>query len=191
MKQLIMLLGLFFCYIGSTIAQITIHGVTLPEKLGREDKVCILNGAGVKKHYFMSIYVAGLYLKNKNTDPHAIIYDDQAIVVRMQIISSLVTKERMCESVREGFNKSTGGNTAPIQKEIDMIVKIFQSEEIKVGDVFDIWYIPGKGVMASKNSEKLDLLIPGLYFKKSLFDIWLGDNSADIELKESMLGFCQ
>ncbi len=42
MKQLIMLLGLFFCYIVSTIAQITIHGVTLPEKLCREDKVGIL-----------------------------------------------------------------------------------------------------------------------------------------------------
>ncbi len=190
MKKLIVVASFFSCCIGSSIAQVTIHGVTLPEKLGREDKVCILNGAGVKKHYFISIYVAGLYLKNKNTNPNAIINDDQVIAVRMQIISSLVTKDRMCESIKEGFNKSTGGNTAPIQKEIDMIVKIFQSEEIKVGDVFDIWYFPGKGVMASKNAEKLDLLIPGLYFKKSLFDIWLGENSADKELKESMLGFC-
>jgi len=188
MKKNIFFIGLCVLLIGDIAAQVTLCGVTLPAKLGTEDKVCILNGAGIRKHYFINTYVAGLYLPAKNSDPNAIINADQAIAVRLQIISSLVTQERMTESVKEGFRKATGGNTAPIQKEINEILKIFNSEPIKIGDVFDIWYIPGKGVMASKNAKKLSLEIPGLHFKKLLYSIWLGKDPVDEGLKDGMLG---
>jgi len=188
MKKSITLIALFVLLIGDITAQITMYGVTLPAKLGTEDKVCVLNGAGVRKHYFINTYVAGLYIPKKNSDPNAIINADEAIAVRLQIISSLVTQERMTESVKEGFRKATGGKTAPIQKEIDLVLKIFNSEPIKVGDVFDIWYIPGKGVIASKNAKKLAMEIPGLAFKKLLYSIWLGKDPVDEGLKDGMLG---
>ena len=188
MKKSITLIALFVLLIGDITAQITMYGVTLPAKLGTEDKVCVLNGAGVRKHYFINTYVAGLYIPKKNSDPSAIINADEAIAVRLQIISSLVTQERMTESVKEGFRKATGGKTAPIQKEIDLVLKIFNSEPIKVGDVFDIWYIPGKGVIASKNAKKLAMEIPGLAFKKLLYSIWLGKDPVDEGLKDGMLG---
>ena len=188
MKKNIILIRLFVLLIGDITAQVTMHGVTFPAKLGTEGKVCVLNGAGVRKHYFINIYVAGLYLPTKSSDPNAIINADDAIAVRLQIISSLVTQERMTESVKEGFRKATGGNTAPIQKEIDLVLKIFNSEPIKVGDVFDIWYIPGKGIVASKNAKKISLEIPGLTFKKLLYSIWLGKDPVDEGLKDSMLG---
>lgn len=188
MKKNLILIGLCVLLIGDITAQITMYGVTLPAKLGTEDKVCVLNGAGVRKQYFINVYVAGLYIAKKSSDPNAIINADEAIAVRLQIISSLVTQKRMTESVKEGFRKATGGNTAPIQKEIDLVLKIFNSEPIKVGDVFDIWYIPGKGIVASKNAKKISLEIPGLTFKKLLYSIWLGKDPVDEGLKDSMLG---
>ncbi len=169
-------------------AQIKVQGVTLPAKLGKEDKVCMLNGAGVRNKYFMNVYVAGLYVKTKTTNPAEVINADKPMAVRLQIISALVTQDRMAESIIEGFQKSTKGNTKPIQKEIDMIVRVFKSEPIKVGDVFDIWYTPGVGITATKNNKKFDVLIPGLQFKKYTFGIWLCENPVDDILKDKMLG---
>jgi hypothetical protein len=169
-------------------SQIKVQGVTLPAKLGKEDKVCVLNGAGVRNKYFMNVYIAGLYVTAKTTNPNEVINADKPMAVRLQIISALVTQDRMAESIVEGFQKSTKGNTKPIQKEIDIIVKIFKSEPIKVGDVFDIWYTPGIGITATKNSKKCDILIPGLQFKKYTFGIWLCEDPVDDILKDKMLG---
>jgi hypothetical protein len=169
-------------------SQVKVQGVTLPPKLGKDDKSCILNGAGVRNKYFMNVYVAGLYLPAKTSKPEEIINADKPMAVRMQIISALVTQERMTSSMIEGFEKSTGGKTAPIKNEIDMCVKIFKSEPVKVGDFYDVFYIPGEGVTASKNGKKIDILIPGLQFKKYLFAIWLGKDPVDDPLKDKMLG---
>jgi hypothetical protein len=171
----------------SSFSQIKVQGVTFPEKLGKEDKLLVLNGAGVRSKYYINVYVAGLYLINKNTNAKEIIDADKPTAVRLQIISSLVSKDKMADAIVEGFEKSTGGKTASIKKEIDMIVNIFKSEPIKVGDVFDIWYTPGHGVMASKNGKKYDMLIPGLQYKKYLFGIWLGEDPVDANLKSKML----
>jgi hypothetical protein len=175
-------------YINILTAQKQVQGIKFPEKIGKDEKLLYLNGAGVRTKTFIKVYVAGLYLHSKSTNPQEIINADEPMAVRLQITSSLVTQDRMADAIIEGFEKSTGGKTKSIRKEIDMIVNIFKSDVIKIGDIFDIWYIPGKGVMASKNNKKYDFMIAGFEFKKVLFGIWLGNNPVEISLKNKMLG---
>jgi hypothetical protein len=92
----------------------------------------------------------------------------------------------MTEGIKEGFGRSTGGNAAPIQDKIDAFIKVF-NEPIKVDDIFKLVYIPGEGVKVYKN-ETYKATTAGIDFKKSLFGIWLGNNPADDDLKEDMLG---
>jgi hypothetical protein len=190
MKKLILGFAFFtlLLFNHDTFAQLKVQGVTLPAKLSKDDKTCTINGAGVRNKYFMNVYVAGLYLTAKSNNPNDIVNADKPMAVRLQIISALVTQDRMAQSIIEGFEKSTKGNTKPIQKDIDQIIKIFKSEPIKVGDVFDIWYTPGIGITATKNNKKFDILIPGLQFKKFTFGIWLGEDPVDDTLKDLMLG---
>lgn len=169
-------------------AQVTIEGVTLPGVLGRNGKLLSLNGGGVRNSSFIDVYVAGLYVKTISKKATDIINADEPMAVRIQIISSMVTKERMSETIKEGFLESTNGNIKPIEKEVEMILQVFNSDDIKVGDYFDIWYFPNEGVIAWKNGVKYDILIPGLTFKKYLFGIWLGKNPVDFPLKDKMLG---
>lgn len=187
LKKTILSLSLVMFIGESLVSQITTHGVTLPAKLGREDVTLNLNGGGVRNKYFMNVYVAGLYVKSKSSNAKDIINANEPMAVRLQIISNLVTKDRMAESIEEGFEKSTNGNTKSIEKEMTLILKVFNSEPIKVGDYFDIWYFPGKGVMAWKNGKKYDFTISGMTFKKALFGIWLGEDPVDDPLKDKML----
>jgi hypothetical protein len=182
-------LSLFcFAVIGFTSdAQITLNGVTLPAKINQDKTELVLNGGGIRKKAFFKVYVAGLYLPAKSKNGNEIATADKPVAIRLQITSSVVSSSNMSESIREGFALSTGGKTAPIQSKIDAFINVFSKEEIKEGNVFDIWYVPGEGVKAYKNG-KYQSTIEGLDFKKALFGIWLSDNPVDADLKKGLLG---
>ena len=169
-------------------AQTKINGVTLSPKIAPAKTELILNGGGVRTKFFMKVYVAGLYLQTKSKDAKEIIEADKPMSVRIHIISSLITSEKMADAIREGFEKSTGGKSEQFKKEIDVTCTIFQSEPIRVGDMFEIYYVSGQGVRSNKNGKGTGVVIPGLPFKKAMFGIWLSDNPVDYNLKQAMLG---
>jgi len=170
-----------------TNAQVTINGVTLPATLKAGDKTITLNGGGIRKKLFFKLYTGGLYVSTRSSDANAIINADEAMAVRLQITSSVISSDNMSESINEGFEKSTGGKVAPLKTKIDKFIDTFKKEEIVEGNVFDIIYVPGKGVESYKNG-KLQGTIEGMDFKKALFGIWLGADPADADLKAAMLG---
>jgi hypothetical protein len=162
-----------------------IGGINMPETLKAGQTTLVLNGAGVREKFFMDLYVGGLYLKEKSADPGAIIEADEPMAIRLHIISSMITSKKMEKATREGFEKATGGNIGPIQVQIEEFISVFK-EEIKEGDIYDLIYVPGKGVEVSKNNESRSM-IKGLPFKKAMFGIWLSDKPAQKSLKKAML----
>lgn len=58
----------------------------------------VLNGTGIRVKYFMDMYVGALYMKNKASDAASIILADEAMVIRLQIVSSLVSSDVMKEA---------------------------------------------------------------------------------------------
>ncbi len=171
----------------ATFAQVEIAGVKLPATFKAGDADLKLNGGGIRKKFGFSIYVGGLYVTNKSKDGNAIAKANEAQSIKIAIISGMVTSEKFIESTKEGFQKSTGGNTAPIQAKIDKFLKLFLQNEIVKGDVYDLTYVPSEGVKVYRNGKVLDT-IQGMDFKSALFGIWLGNQPADEKLKTGMLG---
>ena len=167
-------------------AQQTISGVKLPATIQVGDDKLMLNGGGIREKWWIDIYVGGLYVVKKSNDSGKIVDEDKPMAVRLHIISSLINRDKMVKAIREGFEKSTGGNTQPIQKEIDALLSAIK-EELKIDDVFDLIYEPGKGVSLLKNG-KQKVTVKGMEFKKALFGIWLGSDPVDKDLKKGMLG---
>jgi hypothetical protein len=163
-----------------------IEGVNLPESLEVAKSKLILNGAGVRSKFFMDLYVGGLYLENKSNNPQEIIEGDEPMAIRLHIISSLITSKKMENATREGFENATKGNTEPIKIQIEEFISVFK-EKIEEDDIFDLIYLPGKGLEVYKNSE-LKSRIEGLDFKQALFGIWLSEKPAQKSLKKEMLG---
>jgi Chalcone isomerase-like len=188
MKKIIFTLTLSALILNVLTAQVKINGVTLAPKIAPAKTELVLNGGGVRTKFFMKVYVAGLYLQTKSKVAKDIIDADKQMSVRIHIISNLMTSANMATAIREGFEKSTKGKTEPFKKDIDLICTIFQSDVIKVGDVFEIYYVPGKGVRASKNGKDQGVVLPGMAFKKALFGIWFSEDPVDENLKEGMLG---
>jgi hypothetical protein len=163
-----------------------VEGVNLPDSLEVANSKVILNGAGVRSKFFMDLYVGGLYLENKSNNPQEIIEADEPMAIRLHIISSLITSKKMENATREGFENATKGNTEPIKSQIEEFISVFK-EKIEENDIFDLIYMPGKGLEVYKNSE-FKSRIEGLTFKQALFGIWLCDKPAQKSLKKEMLG---
>ncbi|HET8752984.1 MAG TPA: chalcone isomerase family protein [Salinimicrobium sp.] len=180
----LLLMGIFFVSVSS--AQTEVGDATLPNSQNFENHSLVLNGAGVREKLWIDLYAAGLYLDHKSKDAKAILEADEPMAIKLHIVSKLITSDKMVDAVTEGFEKSTNGNMAPIQKKIDTMLDFFK-EDIHKNDIFDLVYIPNKGVTAYKNG-KARGTVAGMDFKKALFGIWLSGNPADDDLKEDLLG---
>jgi len=163
-----------------------IGGVTFPESLMAGNTKLLLNGAGLRTKFFIKVYAGGLYLVNKDADPKKIIAADEPMAVRMQFIRDGVSADKLIDGWNEGFDKATGGNVAPLKKEIDMFNSFFTGEA-KKNDIYDMVYNPGDGVSVYMKGA-LKGTIKGFAFKRALFSIWLGEEPADSKLKKGMLG---
>lgn len=169
----------------TAVAQKKVGGVTLPATQKFKDHTLHLNGAGVREKLWIDLYAAGLYLDQKNNNAQEILNSDKPMALKLHIVSKLITSEKMVEAVNEGFESSTNGNTAPIRNEINEILGFFK-EDIKKNDVFDLVYVPSRGVIAYKNGKERGV-VQGKEFKKALFGIWLSNRPADDGLKSDLL----
>ena len=186
MKTLISLTILVMSVI-SCYSQITINNVVLPAEITYDGNSMVLNGGGIRTKLIFKLYTGGLYLAEKNDNAEVIIKADEPMTVRLAITSNKINSNNFSEAIREGFEKSTGNNTAPIQGKIDKLIETFSKEPIIPGDVFDVVWVPEEGVKTYKRGV-LKSTIPGLEFKHSLFGIWLSDDPVSTGLKNGMLG---
>ena len=147
----------------------------------------VLNGQGTRTKFILSVYNAGLFLKAKSKNAQQIIDANERMAIRMKIVSGFASAEKMKEALLEGFKNSTNGNTAPIQAEIDQILKAAFSGEVAKGDIFDLVYSPDSGTQVLKNSKTMTV-VKGLPIKQALFGIWLSDRPAQGSLKSDLLG---
>lgn len=167
-------------------AQKVVSGVKLEAKITVEDQDLILNGAGIREKFWMDMYVGALYLSKKSANAKEIIESKDAAAIKLNIVSGMITSDKMISAVNEGFENATNKNTASLKTKIDKF-KGFFKEEIKKGDAFVFVNVPEEGVAIYKNGVKKGV-IEGHDFKKALFGIWLCDKPADKDLKTGLLG---
>ena len=183
MKRLALLLAALL--IATPAAAQKLAGITIPASFTADGANLVLNGAGIRKKAFIKVYVGALYTETRSDNGASIIEADAPMAIRLFMTSGLVTREKMLGAINEGFEIATAGNLAPLQSRIDTLNGYF-SDAIEEGDVFDLAYLPEKGVMMRKNGKPRGV-IEGLDFKQALFAIWLGNSPADKKLKKGML----
>ena len=161
-------------------------GVQLEDSVVYDGYEYKLKGAGIRKKLVLKLYVGSLYTNRLAESEDKILKGPVASVIRLDIISKLITSKLMKETVQEGFEKAMNGDTSPLQAQIDKFISVFSDEIIK-GDQFTFVSLPGVGVTAFKGTEKLTIILDD-YFREMLFSIWLGDDPADKHLKKKMMG---
>ncbi|MGO9395254.1 MAG: chalcone isomerase family protein [Desulfobaccales bacterium] len=162
----------------------SLAGVTLPDTEEVGGTKLVLNGMGLRTKFMVKVYVAGLYLQQKSSDPNAIIKADAPKRIVMQFLHG-ASKNQMSDAFNESFNDNSPEGVKTMKADIDRLLSAL--EPVKAGDQMVFTYVPGTGTTFAMNGKE-KLAIAGPAFGPVLFSVWLGPKPPNGDLKKGMLG---
>ncbi|MGB8768559.1 MAG: chalcone isomerase family protein [Candidatus Korobacteraceae bacterium] len=162
----------------------SLAGVTLPDTAQVGGKALVLNGLGVRTKYMVKVYVGGLYLEQKSSDPNAIIKADEPKQIVMKFLHG-ASKSQMTDAFDESFKDNTPEAEKTMKADIDRLLGAL--DPVKTGDEMVFTYIPGTGTTLTINGKE-KVTIAGPAFGQVLFSVWLGPKPPNADMKKGMLG---
>jgi len=169
-----------------------VQSVKLPDRVrfAENGSELIINGAGVRKRVFVSVYVGALYLPRKTPSAEAILSADASPRrLALHILRDEITAEQLLGSFREGFEANNPpADLAAVSTGLRQLDAIFSAARVvKRGDLILFDYLPESGPKVTLGNEVRGT-IPGAEFNRALMKIWLGAKPVDPELKKALLG---
>ena len=164
-----------------------VKGVKVDETAQVGGSALVLNGAGIRTKMVFKVYVAALYLTQKQTDANAVISDTGSKRVSMHFLREL-SAEALLKGMNEGFSDN---NNAAEMSAIEPQMKQFRdmmssAKEVKKGDLIVLDFTAA-GTQVIINGKSLGQ-VEGAAFNQALLRVWLGGNPVDVSLKKAMLG---
>jgi len=191
MKQIV-LLALLMCLSCRASAQ-DVVGVNVPEKMQSGEQTLVLNGAGSR---FMAgvihVYVAALYLPESKHKVAEILEESRSKNVTIWFLTPLNVKVTS-EQLLDATHKLLSENVAPDElKKLEPSWKQFATffdgiKEFKKEDKLSVDYQPGKGMRVSMNGNELGRIMQPEFMRAFLL-VWLGEQPAQVDLKDRLLG---
>jgi hypothetical protein len=169
-------------------AAVSIEGVVIPGTLALQgsDQELVLNGAGIRKKFFMDIYIGALYLPARTSDATAILSDNGAASVLMHFLYKEVGRDKITDGWNDGLRENISGEEfQTLAKRLEKFNALFRT--VRKGDVIRIDYNPVTGTEVRINDEWRGS-IEGNDFFRALLKIWLGGHPVSRSLKDEMLG---
>ncbi len=162
------------------------RGVQFPDAAKAGEADLVLNGLGLRKATFLKVkvYVAGLYVPQKQSDAGQILGVDQAWRLALRFLRD-VDGADIHDAFTEGFDKSTGGKAEALKPRIDA-VNAFVPDFME-GDRMDFTHASGQGVALAVNDAPKGQ-VEGADFAAAMLGIWLGPEPPNDELKAGLLG---
>lgn len=146
----------------------------------------VLNGLGLRKATALAVrvYVAGLYLPQKSSDPREILAADRRWYLLLHFVRD-VDAPRLRDAFAEGFKKTAGDKLTALGPRIAALNG--QMMDFENGQTLAFTNDPGKGVTVDVNG-KAGTAIEGADFATALLAIWLGPQPPNADLKSGLLG---
>jgi len=183
MRNLLVATMMTLLIAGSAFA-LEVAGVNLEPSVTVNNHLLKLNGFGLRKKFFIKVYIGSLYADKRFTSAAAALNDTSDKLIRMNFLHSKVDKEKITEAFSEGFSKNSPDLAG--SAEVTKFLALFTADFIR-GDVVDLKLGADGSVSASHNNKLLGT-INSAKLARGVLAIYLGDKPADEALKKGMLG---
>jgi len=149
----------------------------------------VLNGAGIRFKFVVKVYAAGLYMTTRANTAAAALAVPGAKRIQVTMyrdidaneLGRLFTRGMQDNAPKDEFSRLIPGTIK--------LADIFsQRKKLLNGETFSVDFVPGQGTMVLVNGKQLGETIKEPEFFNAMLRIWLGDNPADNQLKDALLG---
>jgi hypothetical protein len=163
----------------------TMNNVTLPTRVEVEGRSLVLNGMGLRKKAIFKVYVAGLYLAEKNTSADSILSADSPRRIVLQFLRG-VSGNQMCDALNDGLRDNTPNASAQLRQQFTTLCGFF--EPVRKGEQFVFTYLPGQGTIVEVRGARKGA-VEGKEFADALFRAWIGPRPGPgQDFKRKLLG---
>ena len=167
------------------VSAASLADVTLEDKITVNGQTLVLNGLGLRKKFFIKVYVGGLYLQAKMSNPASILAADTSRRMTMHFLYS-VSKDQMCDAWNEGLEANVPNASAEVKTGFKTLCSWM--EPIPKGNRLVLTYVPGTGTTVEVNGKSKGTL-PGKATADAIASTWIGPKPAmGDDFKNAVLG---
>jgi hypothetical protein len=165
---------------------VVVEGVNVPDSATVGDTALVLNGTGVRKRFFVKVYIGALYLPAKENKAETIVAAGGAKSVRLHFLYGELEAKKLTDAWTEGFKGNhSDAEYEALRPRIERFNALFRT--VKRGETIFVDLLPNGETTVAINNERRGE-VAGADFQKALLKIWLGQKPADEDLKRAMLG---
>jgi hypothetical protein len=166
-----------------------ISGIKIEDKDKIGNSELVLNGGGLRKRAFFSVYVIGLYLPEKKTAAADAIGAPGAKRVLIHMLRD-VDAAQFVDALKDGMKDNLSeAEMKRLEPQIsELSGTMGQIKTAKTGMRITLDWLPGKGTQVVVEGKPAGAAIQGEDFYRGLLRIWLGESPVQADLKKALLG---
>lgn len=191
MRRLFHIIFLLLTLVPPTQASPGLHevaGVRVSGHISLAGQNLVLNGAGLRRILFLKVYVAALYLPERQHDTRSILDRDIPRSLRVTLLRDLNTEQNIAALKGGLVDNNSPGELDAVQQEVAQFLAFLKGvQEVPAGTVIHLDYVPGEGTRVRVNDRSLGTVL-GQAFNRALLRVWLGDEPVQASLKQDLLG---
>lgn len=170
-------------------AQVQVEGQSFDAAAKVAGTDLVLNGVGVRAVAWIKGYAAALYLPAKAATPPQVLASSGAKRLQMRMLQD-VPAEEFVKAIAKGMDRNTPADELPALADRKALFErqVQAVGAVKKGDVVDLDFVPGRGLVFALNGKPRGDAIPGGDLYAALLRIFLGDKPVDARLKAGLLG---
>jgi hypothetical protein len=163
----------------------TVAGVKLDDSVNVNGQNLVLNGAGVRKKFFVKVYVGALYLTAKQNDAAAILAADAPRRMVMHFVFN-VGNGKIAEAWEEGLEDNTPNASAEVKANFKTLASWM--EDMKDGQQIVLTFVPATGTTIDVNGHNKGTLA-GKATADAILATWIGPKPGPgDDFKKAVLG---
>ena len=148
-----------------------------------------LNGLGLRGVAWLKAFVAGLYVTTPSRDAAALLAETGPRRLRLKIMLQAPSNELTKSLLRRVKRHETPEVQARLADRLALFAQQLDGlGQLMPGDVVDMDYLPGKGLVLSRNGKAAGKPVVGDDLYRAVLQIFVGEHAIDPRMKQGVLG---
>lgn len=186
LRKFVAVIGLL-CLMGAVPGMAQAQGA-FPDTVQLGGKTLVMNGSGTRFRAVFRVYDIALYLEKKTQDPKQVMSAPGPKQVRFVALRD-IPADQFGLSLINGMRRNVPPEQASevIRYMNDVIAVFSTAQKIAAGQHFRVDHVPGDGTRMFLDGVQKGPTVTHPEFAAALLSIWMGDDSIDPQLKDSLL----
>ncbi len=175
--------------LGGGVQAANLEGQQFDDTVVLDKRKLQLNGLGLRGVAWVKAFVAGLYVTTPSRDATQLLSDTGPRRLRLKIMLQAPSSELTKSLLRRVRRHEPPEVQARLAERLTLFAQQLDGlGELMPGDVVDMDYLPGKGLVLSRSGQVTGKPLMGDDLYRAILQIFVGEHAIDPRMRQGLLG---